>query len=184
MKNTFAIVVISMLLIGSLPLKAQETDPSIKWYSFEEALKLNEKKPKKFFLDMYTDWCGWCKRMDQTTFKNPVIVAYMNDNFYPVKFNAERTDTVDFKGKTYVNANPTMKRSSHQLAQALMMGRMSYPTFVFMSEDEELITIVPGYRKPPELEAILHYIGEDAYKSKKWEEFSPTFKGEAVEETP
>ena len=184
-KIVFYSAVILFLLPGLNSLKAQESAPaegSIKWYSFEEAIALSEKKPKKLFLDMYTDWCGWCKRMDQTTFKNPVVAEYMNENFYAVKFNAERKDSVDFKGKTYVNSNPAGNRSSHQLAQALMNGRMSYPSFVFMNENQEVITIVPGYRKAPEMEAILNYIGGDSYKDKKWEEFAPTFQGKAVEE--
>jgi len=155
--------------------------PKIKWMDFEEAVAMNKKKPKKIFLDMYTDWCGWCKKMDASTFVNPVIVEYMNENYYAVKFNAERKDTVAFNGIDYVNPNPTGQRSSHQLAQELMGGRMSYPSFLFLDEDLKKITTVPGYRKAPEFESILHYIGEDAYKTQKWEEFGATFKGTAVE---
>lgn len=153
----------------------------INWMDIDEAAALNAKKPKKIFLDMYTDWCGWCKKMDASTFVNPVIVKYMNDNYYAVKFNAERKDAVTFKGKEYVNANPTGSRSSHDLAKELMGGRMSYPSFVFLDENLNRITIVPGFRKAPEFEAILNYIGSDAYKTKKYEEFSAGFKTTAVE---
>lgn len=153
----------------------------IKWYDLPQAIEQQKKKPKKIFIDMYTDWCGWCKKMDANTFVNPVIVDYMNQNFYAVKFNAERKDTLQFKGKTFVNPNPAASRSSHQLAQQLLMGRMSFPSFVFLDEAQGTITIVPGYQKAPQFEAILHFIGEDAYKSKKWEEFMPTFKGTATE---
>ena len=120
--------------------------------------------------------------MDQTTFLNPVIVDYMNKNFYAVHFNAERKDTVNFQGKAYVNANPANKRSSHQLAQMLLHGRMSYPSFVFLNEKQELITVVPGYRKPSQFESILVYIGDDVYKTKKWEEFNSTFKPTATDQ--
>ncbi len=153
----------------------------IKWVGFEEAVALNAKKPKKIFLDMYTDWCGWCKKMDQSTFINPVIVDYMNRNFYAVKFNAERKDTITYKGKNYMNANPSGQRSSHQLAQVILNGRMSYPSFAFMDEEMNMITVVPGYRKAPEFEAILNYIGTNAYKNQKWEEFNAAFKRTAVE---
>jgi thioredoxin-related protein len=119
--------------------------------------------------------------MDASTFVNPVIVKYMNDNFYAVKFNAERKDTINFNGKSYYNSNPAGTRSSHQLAQELMAGRMSYPSFLFLDEDAKKITTLPGYRKAPEFEAVLNYIGSNAYKTQKWEEFSPTFKGTAVE---
>ena len=153
----------------------------IKWLDFEEAVALNKKKPKKMFIDMYTDWCGWCKKMDASTFINPVIVEYMNENYYAVKFNAERKDTVAFNGKDYINTNPTGTRASHQLAQELLGGRMSYPSFVFLDENLNKVTTVPGYRKAPEFEAILNYIGSDIYKTQKWEEFGASFKGTAVE---
>ncbi len=57
-----------------LYVKAQ----TVKWYSFEQAVKLNKQNPKKIFIDVYTDWCGWCKRMDKVTFSNPVIAKYLN----------------------------------------------------------------------------------------------------------
>jgi thioredoxin-related protein len=149
----------------------------IKWYSFEKAMKLNKKNPKKFFIDMYTDWCGWCKKMDQTTFKDPVIAKYMNENYYPVKFDAERTDTVMFQNRMYVNPNPTGRRSSHELARALLNGRMSYPSFVFLNEEGQPITIVPGYQKAAGFEPILHFIAEEAYKNQSWEQYQQSFKG-------
>jgi thioredoxin-related protein len=181
-----------MIIAGTLfliPAGAQtqqpQTPPSssakIKWLDFEDAVAQNQKKPKKMFIDMYTDWCGWCKKMDQTTFLNPVIVKYMNDNFYAVKFNAERKDTVTFNGKQYKNPNPTGSRSTHELAQLLLSGKMSYPSFLILGEDLSKITTVPGYRKSPEFETILHYFGENAYKTQKWEEFSPSFKTTAVD---
>jgi thioredoxin-related protein len=153
----------------------------INWLDFEEAVAMNKKKPKKIFLDMYTDWCGWCKKMDASTFVNPVIVDYMNKNYYAVKFNAERKDTITFNGKNYVNANPAGGRSSHQLAQELLGGRMSYPSFVFLDENMAKITILPGYRKAPEFEAVLNYINTNAYKTQQWEEFNASFTRTALE---
>jgi thioredoxin-related protein len=185
MKQLIYLAIISFA-ITAIPLKSfpqqEQAAAKIKWYDFSKAIDLNDKKPKKIFIDMYTDWCGWCKRMDQTTFQNPVIVEYMNKNFYAVKFNAERKDTVTFGGKTFVNPNPAQQRSAHQLAQSFLQGRMSYPSFVLLNEKNEVITVLPGYRKASEFEAILHYIGEDAYKTMKWEEFRPTFKGTAKDE--
>jgi thioredoxin-related protein len=186
MKKTLLISLIAFAAaIISIPGYTQQSVPAstskIKWMDIEEAAALNQKKPRKIFIDMYTDWCGWCKKMDATTFINPVIVEYMNANYYAVKFNAERKDTVNFNGKMYVNPNPSGTRSSHQLAQELLAGRMSYPSFVMLDENLNRITTVPGYRKAPEFESILNYIGGNAYKTQKWEEFSVTFKGTAVE---
>ena len=185
MKSLINFTIIA-LIIAAAPIKSfsqeQKAASNIKWYDFKKGVELNDKKPKKIFIDMYTDWCGWCKRMDQTTFTNPVIAKYMNDEFYPVKFNAERRDTLVFQGKTFVNPDPTKPRSPHQLAQSLLQGRMSYPSIVFLNEKNEVITVLPGYRKPSELEAVLHYIAEDAYKTMKWEDFMGTFKGSAKDQ--
>jgi len=153
----------------------------INWVDIEEAVALNAKKPKKIFIDMYTSWCGWCKKMDASTFINPVIVDYMNEHFYAVKFNAERKDVVKFKGNEYANSNPSGSRSSHNLAKELLGGRMSYPSYVFLNEDLNKVTTVPGYRKAPEFETILNFISSDAYKTQKWEKFSAGFKTKAVE---
>jgi len=94
----------------------------IHWYSFEDAYQLNKKKPKKIFIDVFTDWCGWCRKMDAETFTNPAIGEYMMDHFYCVKLNAERKDTLIIDGVTFTNPNPTGKRSTHQLAVELLKG--------------------------------------------------------------
>jgi thioredoxin-related protein len=58
---------------------------------------------------------------------------------------------------------------------------MSYPSFVFLDENLVKLTLVPGYRKAPELEAILNYFASDAYKTQKFEDFRMAFQGTAVE---
>ncbi|MBW7847774.1 MAG: DUF255 domain-containing protein [Bacteroidales bacterium] len=173
MKKSAIFLLFSLNMLATTQLQAQK----IKWLSFEQAVEKSKKNPKKIFIDAYTDWCGWCVKMDQNTFSNAVIAAYINENFYPVKLNAERKDTVVFAGTTYINPNPDKKRSSHQLAQMLLQGRMSYPSYVFMGDDFRVLTVVPGYYPPKDFEPILHYFGEDAYKLKDWTSFQSTFKG-------
>ncbi len=157
--------------------KPEAPAQKIKWMSFEQAYELNKKKPKKIFIDMYTDWCGWCKRMDATTFADPVVVEYMNKNFYNVKMNAERKDTVVIDGTTFVNPNPASNRSSHQLAIELLRGKMSYPSFVFLNEKSQLLTVVAGYQPAKEFEPIIHYFADNAFTDQQWEEYKAKFKG-------
>ena len=95
MKKTHLILLTILSIFTTLNLNAQTTTKDkINWMSFEEAIKLNETKPKKIFIDVFTDWCGWCTKMDQTTFVDKDVVAYMNENFYAVKFNAEQTEPI------------------------------------------------------------------------------------------
>ena len=78
MKKT---LIIALFALMSMSAMAQE---KIQWMSFEDAVERCAKEPKMVFIDVYTDWCGWCKRMDQSTFANPVIAKYMNEHFYAV----------------------------------------------------------------------------------------------------
>ena len=92
-------------LLGATQLStAQDTADnaeSIKWYTWEEAQEMAATNPKKVFVDLYTNWCGWCKRMDATTFQDPEVIQYLNENFYPVKFNAEQKETVMFNDREF-----------------------------------------------------------------------------------
>ncbi|MFP4471329.1 MAG: thioredoxin family protein [Bacteroidota bacterium] len=175
MKRITSLAIIFLFLSG-FSLRAQE-DNKIKWYSIEEAVELNKKNPKKFFIDVYTDWCGWCKKMDANTFTDPVIVQYMNEHFWPVKFNAEGAEPITISGQKYVNPNPGKRRSTHQLAAALLNGKLSYPSFAFLDQDVKLITVLPGYNPPEKLEPVLHYIAEGAYKEETFQTFRNNFKG-------
>lgn len=176
MKKINIILLIFLSFASICDIKAQTTkENKINWISFEEAVKLNETSPKKIFIDVYTDWCGWCTKMDQTTFTDPEIVDYMNENFHAVKFNAEQTDSIIFNGHTFVNKNPNgARKGTHELAQALLQGKMSYPSYVFMNEKNQLVTIVPGYVEAKTFLPILKYFGTDAFLTKSWEDFSKT----------
>ena len=170
------------LIIASTTIFAQPKEQNkVKWYTFEEAIELNKTNPKKIFIDVYTDWCSWCKVMDEKTFSHPEIATYLNTYFYPVKFNAESTKPITFQGKQFVNSQQG-RRSTHELAAALLQGKMSYPSVAYMDEENRLLTAVPGYYPAPKMEPMLKYFGGDHYKTTAWEEFSTTFKGVIAED--
>ena len=175
MKNVFKylLLLFCLMFIGK-QLIAQNN--KIKWYSFEEAVKLNAEKPKKVFMDIYTEWCGWCKVLDKTTFTDTTIIRLMNENFYAVKFDAERKDTIVFHGYTFVNPNPKGYRSTHQLASSILQGKLGYPSMVFMNDSMQILTTVQSYLKPPELEPILAYFGHDKYLKMSFDTFKLTYK--------
>ncbi len=155
-------------------LNAGQAAEKINWYSFEEAVELSRNNPRKILVDIYTDWCGFCKRMDSETFSNPKVARYINNHFYPVKLNAETTDTIRFQGHEFVNEGEG-RRSPHQLAVAMLQGQMSYPSIVYINEELELLTAVPGFKTPEQIEPLLKFIGEDNYITTSWENFQESF---------
>ena len=154
-------------------------DEKIEWLSFEEAIKRNETEPKLFIVDVYTSWCGWCKRMDANTFTNPVIIKYIQDNYWAVKLNAERKDTVILGQQMFVNENLSHKRGPHQFAIALLNGKMTYPSIVYLDHNVELMhPPIAGYQGPLSLEQIIKYFGEGAYQSITWDKYVNDFQSE------
>ncbi len=142
----------------------------IKWYTWEEAYELSKTSPKKVFIDMYTNWCGWCKKMDKTTFKDPALIKYLNDNFYSVKFNAERREAIQFNDRTF-EFMQAGRRGVHQLAYALLDGRLGYPAFVTLDESYARIMISPGYKQPAQLLKELEFAKEEKYLEMTFEDY-------------
>jgi len=169
--KTFALKFQTTLLFLALvsnSISAQE----VTWLSWDEAAKLTvtDKNPKKIFVDVYTDWCGWCKKMDKDTFQNAEVAAYMEANFYMVKMDGEGKEPIEYKGKTY-NFVASGRRGYHEFAAALMNGRMSYPTTIFLDEKMNMLSPVPGYQKPEPFLNIAKYFGDNIYKEKDWKTY-------------
>lgn len=150
-------------------------EEKVNWLTFEEAVKLQEKKPKMMFIDMYTEWCGWCKRMDKTTYKNPVVAKYVNEHFYAVKMDAEQKGDITYKGQTFKYV-ANGRRGYHELAATLMQGKMSYPTTVFLNKKMEVLQPIAGYQNAKSFEAILAFFAQEAYLTTPWPDFQKNFK--------
>ena len=166
---------ILLAIVGLLTFASNAQE--VNWLSWDEATNLaaTDKNPKKIFIDVYTDWCGWCKKMDKDTFQNAEVAEYMTNNFYRVKLDGEGKEPIDFKGKTYKYV-PSGKRGYHELAAALLQGRLSYPTVVFMDEQLNMLSPVPGYQKPDPFLNIARYFGDNIYLEKDWKTYSGNVK--------
>jgi len=169
MRSIFTQICLLFLVFSGLNVQAQD----INWISWEEAVELSktDAKPKKIFVDVYTDWCGWCKKMDQNTFQNPEVSKYMQDDFYMVKMDAEGKEPIVYQGKTFKYV-PSGRRGYHELAAALLQGKMSYPTVVFLDESLNMLSPVPGYQQVEPFMQIAKYFGENIYKDKDWQSYA------------
>ncbi|MAB47705.1 MAG: thioredoxin family protein [Flavobacteriaceae bacterium] len=166
---------------------SETSEKEINWMTLEEAIKLQEKEPKKIIMDVYTNWCGPCKMLDKYTFHNEDVVDYVNEHFYAVKFNGEGNDSVTYKDKTYTNprydaTKANRRNSAHELTRFLNVR--AYPTMVFFDENGDYIAPISGYLKPRQIELYLKMFKTDKHKEMTTQEkfneyyknFEPTFK--------
>jgi thioredoxin-related protein len=146
-------------------------EKGIRWISFDEAVKLNEKHPKKIFIDVFTQWCGWCKKMDADTYTDPTVISYLNKYFYAVRLDAETADTFHFKDHKFYNQKPHTRGYVNELASSLLDGKLGYPTTVYMDENFSRLTYVQSYISTAELMPILKYFAEDKYKTMNFDDY-------------
>jgi thioredoxin-related protein len=154
------------------PIKVQPL--KIAWMTLEEALEKSKTEKRKILVDVYTDWCGWCKQMDSTTFTDPAVVRYLNENYYAVKFNAEQQQDITFKDKAY-HFKRNGPRGYHELAAEWLNNSLSYPTTVFLDESQAVIQPLKGFLDAPKMEAIINYFGTDSHKKTPWETYEKKF---------
>ncbi len=154
--------------------KSASRPTGIHWVSLEEAQEQMKVVPKKVYIDIYTDWCGWCKVMEKKTFANQKVTDYLNEHFYAVRLNAETADSLFFKGKKYGRLEGS---STNELAAEFMQNKLSYPTSIFFDEQFTNPQPVPGYLDIPTIEMILTYIGDNQHKKVPFDQFKDKFKG-------
>jgi thioredoxin-related protein len=148
-------VLILIVIFGLFGCDSKKSSNELTWLSIEQASDLADgNNDKKFLVDVYTDWCGWCKVMDKKTFTDPEVIKYLNENFHIVKFDAEQKESVKYKGNTY-NWEAMGRTGVNKLAFELLQGRLSYPSLVYLNENLEPIRVSPGYKEPAQLLAEL-----------------------------
>jgi len=164
------IIIIYIFLLFSTNIFSQEAETSlVKWYTIEEGFKLYKENPKPIILDVYTDWCGWCKHMMATTFSNSGIANYINTNFYPIRFDAETHDTIIYNDLVYTNRGKT-----HDLAIKLLNNQLSYPTTVFFDKKGNPNN-VPGYLDIQDIEPLLVFFVEDVNSYATFQDFNVAY---------
>lgn len=143
------------------------------WMTLEEAASSMQKEKRPILIDLYTDWCGWCKVMDRKTYANKKVTAYLQEKFYSVKLNAEGAQSITWNGKTY-RFNPGYK--THDFALYLTGGQLSYPTTVIIPVEDTQPQAIPGYLEPKDFEPILKYFGEGNFGKVPFNQFHQKFK--------
>lgn len=120
----------------------------VKWYTYKEGVERGKHEKKNVFLNFYADWCGFCKKMDRETFKDPTVISYLNENFISVRVNSDKE--LDVARQYYVTG---------------------LPVSWFIAENGEKISSLPGYVPADLLVNILKYIYTDKYKEMSFRDF-------------
>ena len=144
----------------------------LKWLTLAEAEAKVASRKKAIVIDLYTDWCGWCKVMDRNTYTNPNVIQYLHDKFYPVKLNAETKEVLTWRGRQFKYND---QYRVHDYAILLTGGQLSYPSTVILPANGSAPQAIPGYLKPPDMELILKYFGEDHYGKTPFETYRKNF---------
>ena len=144
---TAALFALSLL---ATPVIAAEPSP-VNWQSWDPGLRVAVKTQRPVLVDVYTDWCGWCRRMDRDVYAQSDVRDYLARRFVTVKLNAEANDEASYEGKQY---------TSRTLAGRFRVS--GYPTTIFLRPNGEHLVNVPGYVPADRFLLLLRYIGEGA----------------------
>lgn len=153
---------------------AQSDLSKIEWISIEEALERQQLDPKKLLVEVYTDWCKVCHKLDQISLSQPQVAIYVNENYYAVKFNAESKKAINFMGKQYSFVEKS-NNGYHEFAYKITHGKLNYPSLVFLDKDLSIIQSIYGFHGPDKLLKVLTYFAEDYNKKLPWKDFNAQY---------
>lgn len=148
----------------------------IRWKTLNEALELNKKEPRKILLNFYHYNKISCSLMRTQTFNQSQIASYLNEKYYPVNIDVFSQDTLKIMGQTYINENNQYKY--HQLPIAALGGKMIFPAFIILDENEKVLIKIQEYMTPEKFEPLMKYYGDDFYKKENFDVFMKHFKSE------
>ncbi len=142
------------LLLGltALPRFASAAE-EIPWQTWDAGLKHAAETGRPILVDVYTDWCGWCKRMDREVYARADVRAALARSFVPIKLNAESKGAATYQSQ---------KLTERGIAAKFKVS--GYPTTVFLASDGKHLVNAPGFLPPDRFLQVLSYIGDGHFE--------------------
>lgn len=172
MKGKLILIMSLALFIFGFSQKKPGDKEKINWLSMNEVQQKLKIEQKPVLVDLYTDWCYWCKVMDSRTYQNDKVIAYINQHFYAVKLNAETKDTISWNNQFYTYKTQYRVNDFTMFATG---GQLRFPSTIVFTTEAKPVSI-PGYLRTGDIESILKYFGEGIYNTMSFPDFSRTFK--------
>jgi thioredoxin-related protein len=170
MQKVVPLVLLLWMVLHMSTMPARKTGDF--WQSWQEVKKNSLHNNQPIFIDMYTDWCRYCKVMDATTYRNDSVIDYLRKHYQRFKFNAETKDTIEWRDKLYTF---NKRFDVHDFAVYLTRGSIVYPTTIIISPGGQ-----PYYKhgelSPSELEIMLKFFAQPRPDSLSLETFSKSFQ--------
>lgn len=129
------------------PATAPASAPA--WRSWDAGLAEAARTGHPVLVDVYTDWCGWCKRMDRDVYSRPEMIDYLARNWVVVRLNAEANTPAHFLGQ----ATTESEIAAH-------FGVSSFPTTVMLKASGDHLVNVPGYLPAGDFKTVLRFVAE------------------------
>lgn len=148
--------------------KTDSKTEKVQWLTFDDATGRAAKEDKHIIVDIYTNWCGWCKVMERQTYGNPEVAAYLKEHFLLAKVNGEASGTVHWQGK---------ELTERQLARAL--GVNGYPATYFLKPNADLLGGVSGYIEHPDFLIYARYVHTRWYEKGKIQDYADSLRSSA-----
>lgn len=153
MKKALLLIVASIYFL----LQVQTVYAQIKTYQFEQIDSLQKIQKRNILIFIHTDWCKYCKMMQNTTFKNDHIIKMLNEKYYFITLNAEEKRTIFFNNHTFSYKPTGTNTGSNEITVQLgtIENKLSFPTLCVLNANNEIIFQYPQYITTTDLKTIL-----------------------------